>query len=280
MVEVIYRGRLGNNLFQYCFGRILAENLGFKLKADQIPGFPNTGVPVSGCDYSDHPAQIIKGHIVDLKSILKDRSKRKIVLDGFFQEYEYYKPYKSLIRDNWLSMDIGPKERVTPDDVVVYVRRGDYIRDGAALPFSYYDECLSKARYDRVFICTDDPKDPFISLFKRYNAIIHHTAGDYLADFRFMAGFNKIIQSASSYSWWAAFLSNAGEIYCPIPLKGHWSRESEINLRVDDEAGYIHVECKDIYEPTAAEKMKNMWQDRYYAMRGACGHIIRMLKCS
>ncbi len=38
MIEVRYKGRLGNNLFQYCFGRILAESLGFTLKAEYIEG--------------------------------------------------------------------------------------------------------------------------------------------------------------------------------------------------------------------------------------------------
>ena len=44
MIEVRYKGRLGNNLFQYCLGRILSEALGFALQANAIPGFPGTAV--------------------------------------------------------------------------------------------------------------------------------------------------------------------------------------------------------------------------------------------
>ena len=59
MVEVKYIGRLGNNLFQYCLGRIIAEGLGYKLKVDPIPGFPNTNKPVEGLDYSSYASQIL-----------------------------------------------------------------------------------------------------------------------------------------------------------------------------------------------------------------------------
>ena len=60
MIEVRYQGRLGNHLFQYCFGRILAEKMGYKLKADPIPGFPATSVPVEGHDYSLSPVPPLK----------------------------------------------------------------------------------------------------------------------------------------------------------------------------------------------------------------------------
>ena len=42
MIDVKYNGGLGNNLFQYCFGRILAERLGYALAAPPIPGFAGT----------------------------------------------------------------------------------------------------------------------------------------------------------------------------------------------------------------------------------------------
>ncbi len=97
MVEVKYIGRLGNNLFQYCFARILAQGLGYKLKAEPIAGFPNTKKEVEGCDYSQgYPVQVIahdypdhyagdyskvlswKNKNLSLEAIFKDTSKRKI----------------------------------------------------------------------------------------------------------------------------------------------------------------------------------------------------------
>ena len=53
--------------------------------------------------------------------------------------------------------------------------------------------------------------------------------------------------SKSTFSWWAAFLSNAEEVYIPKASRGIWcweeSREAGIDLFVDDESRYINVEC-------------------------------------
>lgn len=251
MVEVEYISRLGNNLFQYCFGRILAEKLGYRLKADPILGFPNTNTNVEGLDYSSYPTQVIKGQ-VDLSDILQDNTKRKIIIKGYFQRYDYYRDYKNVIKTNWLLMNKQVNERIEPDDIVVCIRRKDYL-PRHALPFSYFDEALSIAEHSRVFICTDSPRDSFTLYFKKkYKAIIYHK--DILADFAFIMLFKKIIISNSSFFWWASFLSNADEIYFPIPLHGFWSEErDDINLKVD-ESRYIYIRCKDAYKEGKLEK--------------------------
>jgi hypothetical protein len=274
MVEVKYAGRLGNNLFQYCFGRIIAEKLGYKLKADPVPGFPNTAKQIEGADYSTgYPVQIIthdspdkydgdyskvlswKNKNLDLQSIAADITRRKIVVEGFFQRYEYYKPYKELIKNDWLLTDINISDRIDPDDVVVCVRRNDYVLGGHALPLSYYKEALSRLRYRKIFICTDSVNDPLILLLKyKYSAVVQAT--NTLNDLKFISLFNKIIISNSSFYWWAAFLSNAKEIYSPVPLRGYWSRETpEIDLKIYDESRYIHIKCKDIYKESLSEKL-------------------------
>ncbi len=258
MVEVQYLGQLGNRLFQYCFGRILAENLNFELKADPIPHFPNTKSKISAHNYSEYPTQLIKSQKVNLDSILKDKTKRKIVLNEFFQRYEYYKPYKDVIRNNWLVTDMQPKDKIGEGDIVVCVRRSDYITEGHALPFSYFEEALSMTGYDRLFICTDVPRDPFVMKFKRkYNAIIR--IADKFDDFEFIKSANKIIISNSSFHWWAAFLSNAKKIYAPIPLEGHWSYDASqktgADLTIDDEPRYVYIKCREVYKKTLTETL-------------------------
>ena len=65
MVKVRYKARLGNNLFQYCLGRILANELGFVLQADPIPGFPNTAQQANEAVYGRNttPRQIFEGRV-------------------------------------------------------------------------------------------------------------------------------------------------------------------------------------------------------------------------
>jgi hypothetical protein len=254
MIEVRYNGRLGNQLFQYCMGRILAEGLGYELNAKPIEGFPNTQKPVKGKNYSYYFRRHMYGHDVDLKSILADKSKRNIVLTGYFQNYSYYKPHKTVIKRHWLKTN-NPFKRTNKNDIVVHVRRTDCMHVGFGLPFSYYEDALETASYRRVFICTDDPQSRFLQNFKKYRPIIRHSTA--LNDFHFIMSFNKIIQSQSSYSWWASFLSKAKEIYTPVPLSGYWSRENGEKLKIDEER-YVYINCREKYRISLKDEIKSL----------------------
>jgi len=71
MIKVNYDGNLGNNLFQYCFGRILAEELGYQLVANSIPGFPRTFDEISGFNYQDRQQIILRGQKPNLDFLLE-----------------------------------------------------------------------------------------------------------------------------------------------------------------------------------------------------------------
>ncbi|MFZ4593886.1 MAG: hypothetical protein ACOYOF_06490, partial [Verrucomicrobiaceae bacterium] len=125
MVEVHYRDRLGNNLFQYCLGRIIAEELGFALKAGPLEGFPHTAAEVSGKCHSA-PEQVLEGQRINLQEVLANRTARKILLNGWFQRHEYYTAQRERIRQ-WLVMDPVHDTPCRNADLVVNVRRTDYI---------------------------------------------------------------------------------------------------------------------------------------------------------
>ena len=67
MVEVKYCGQIGNQLFQYCLGRIIAERLGFELFATAIPGFPGTFEKVLGANHRNVHTTIYHGQSIDVK---------------------------------------------------------------------------------------------------------------------------------------------------------------------------------------------------------------------
>lgn len=251
MIEVIYDGNLGNNLFQYCIGRILANELGYKLKADPINGFQRTFDFVDGEDYSSDPAPLIyTKQFIDLEYLIKARPCKKIILNGYFQRYEYYVKYKVIIKNDWLVQDLVNNEDVSKDDLVVGIRRGkDYIPQHG-LPISYYEEAISHIDYKNMFICTNDPKDPFIKYFKKkYSAVVRPPGA--LDNLAFIRRFNKIIISNSTFLWWGAFLSNADQIICPIPLNGFWSKHDPISEQIDlkvPEDRFIYLACKERYK--------------------------------
>lgn len=265
MIEVRYKARLGNNLFQYALGRILAEELGFALRADMIAGFPNTGQEVLGAAH-DSPTQVLSGNRVDLAALLSDRSARRIVLDGWFQRIEYFRPWRERIR-RWL--EIAPRVVVPEErpELVVHVRRTDYVANGWALPFAYFEEALKRCQPvgGGIWIATDDPKDPFLRRFGRWKPKILTSPA--LDQFAVMMQAKKLILSQSTFCWWPAFLGNAGVIIAPRPSHGVWSGGDEMDgADLIEEGRFSCLVCGKQDPPTrrerryqASRKLKRTW---------------------
>jgi hypothetical protein len=254
MIEVRYKARLGNNLFQYCLGRILAEELGFALRAGAIEGFPNTGQKVDGARHNA-PEQTLKGQRIDLDGLIDDRSTRRIILDGWFQRYEYYRPYRDRIR-TWLEFDSTVRVPCVEVDVVVHVRRTDYVQLGWSLPYSYFEQALERTLPPggKVCVITDDRRDPFFRNFKRWGASF--LSGTALQQMAAMTRAPRVVMSQSTFSWWPTFLGDPKLVVCPVPSFGAWSPHCEpsclgINLIETDR--FVCLECREPYIPTDAE---------------------------
>lgn len=248
MIEVEYRDRLGNNLFQYCFGRLLAEQLGFALTAPPIPGFPSTSTDLPGSRY-DGPEVVVTDENLELDALLRDRSARKIIVRGYFQRAAFYRDYAAVIRQRWLKPATRRLEAMpTPDDIWVHVRRGDYMLWGSALPFSYYENAIMELGGGPVRIVTDDPADPFFWRFRKFNAVI--VPGNEQDDFYRLTCASKLVLSQSSFSWWAAFLSEADAVVCPVPVAGIWAEQPHLRL---DDARYRYLAVPEPYRPSIPE---------------------------
>lgn len=246
MIEVIYDGNLGNNLFQYCFGRIIAQTLGYELSAEPIPGFPRTRDRVSGNNYSRQNKIILRGQKPDLTFMTERNPLYHVMVTGYFQRYEYYKNHLEDIRE-WLESDYKCVESdIGANDVVIGIRRGrDYIpRHG--LPISYYEKALSLLKYKRLHITTNEPNDPFIKYFvKKYDAKVRPPGA--IDNLEFIKKFKKIIISNSTFLWWAAVLSDADKIICPRPANGFWSANDHLSKHISLEISdprYTYLECE------------------------------------
>ena len=274
MIEVIYDGNLGNNLFQYCFGGILAQRLGYRLVADPIPGFPGTAVAVPGAEYPQAPVLTLRGQRPDLGFLQEARPEYRVLLTGYFQRSEYYAGHAASIR-NWLAVPPLPGNDIGPGDVVLGIRRGrDYIpRHG--LPISYYEAALARVSHERVFICTNEPDDPFIDHFRRkYRAVVRPPGA--LDNLQFIKRFDKIVISNSTFLWWAAFLSDAREIVFPRPANGFWSAADPLSRNIAlevDEPRYTYLECERYQSAFASERLRN----RADALAGALRSAARAL---
>jgi len=242
MIEVRYLGQLGNRLFTYCFARILAEEMNYELKVRPFTEFPGTYQKISGHKYKTPEIIYRENETPDLNAILADKTPRKIIVQAYLQQYQYYEKYAEKIKNNWLKLDPLP-DGPGPNDLVIHIRLGDYLLRHWALSFSYYhhliNNFIAEKNLGNIFIISDEIHSPLLEPFKKYGAIfIDKNAIDSL---RFMTTAGQIIMSASTFSWWGAFLSSAKKIYFPIPQFGSWSPDTKNNLRIED-SRYIYIE--------------------------------------
>lgn len=240
MVEVVETGgRLGNQMFEYTFGRIIAEELGFKfthnLKAYELDN--NFKVPRIILGKEIHqPIQSINGvHTWApdlLDNIIKDKSDRKILLHGFFQKYVYYKNYKHKLKE-WFKFDINKFN--SPDTIGVHIRKGDFKGSISDMSDEYYIGLLKNETFENILLTSDEPNHPTLHRIRNeFKNVILFNDTPYKTLETFVC-LDKLITSYGTFSWWMGFLGKASRVYMPSKVM------HEIDLRVTDEPRYIFV---------------------------------------
>lgn len=220
-VELIYKenGRIGNHLFQYVFARLLAEKNDFRLVTPW--GYPqllqateqkNGRVfkkPV--IHISDNPKE--EGYFKNytLNRIFDTPLKKgKYILSGYFEDSRLYDKNEALIKSFFV---LDPFEKNT-EDIVINLRLGtDFHNMKAIIHPQWYLDILNKEKFNKLYIVGSRPDEPYLAHFEKYDPIIVPT--DPMKDFHFIRKFDKIVCANSTYSWWAAFLSEADTIYIP-----------------------------------------------------------------
>lgn len=278
MLEAHYVGGMGNQMFQYSWARCLAETIGYQLKAAPIEGFPRTYENVTGKCYSEETSclvvmKVFRKDFGEIQADLATNGERKIELRrSLCEHYPTLAPYRDKIR-SWFELadphlDLAacdtrrkvkggfvaePLEAIDQDDLVLSVRLGDFVipkHRHRLLSCEYFDIILSSVRYGRLFITSDEIDHPLIDEFEKYGPI-RLFQKDRWQTMKFIAKFDKIALSQSTYSWWCGYLSHARQVYFPLSDWGVWNKElistANHDLRVDeDRYVYVHHDSRRI----------------------------------
>ncbi len=263
MIELSYHGGLGNTLFQYCFSRILHERTGLTVAVRPstyiqhltnnqinrnhlgIQGFPQTFQPLDGRKLIGYPAVYLPHHntpesinpdyeeAINLDSACSQILHTGCILAGFFQRYEYYRPWKLDIR-KWLATDINATRFPGDKDVVVYVQ--SYFNIGP----SFFTQSLKELSFDKLFVLVNDLErsQPFLKAMERFKPLLIHSTNP-LEDFEFLRRARIAIVAPSSFSWWACWLSSAERIITARPDEGFGAEGHLVSdLVISDESRY------------------------------------------
>jgi len=142
--------------------------------------------------------------------------KNGINYKGYFQSAQYFENYEKQIRSlfaikkKFTSEFVALSSRVFSGkkNVVIHIRRGDYISHNFTLPASYYKKAIKMVGgedFVYVFI-SDDPA--YIENEFSYISNKYISTGNEITDLQFLINADICILSSSSFSWWGAWLNN------------------------------------------------------------------------
>lgn len=245
---ITLKGGFGNQLFQIVNGISLSKKFNKKLIIDissfsKLNSYKNTKrnyeLGILNLKYKKiyYLAFFYKFYskfsnkIVHLKEknfnfnkILLDNDKSYLI-DGYWQSYKYFEKDFSFIFNSLetikkkINLNSFYKDLLRSNSVCVHIRRGDYITNPNTKQFhgicdiDYYEKAISYI-YSKIpdanfYFFSDDIgflKKNFAD--KKNFKIISNSKFNFIEEFVLMLSCNNFILANSSFSWWAAYLSN------------------------------------------------------------------------
>ena len=269
IIVKIFQG-LGNQLFQYAFGRSLSICKGYELKVDNSYYLHYSEIVHHGYtvkrnyglnrfnilqNIAASDEEVRKLHTVSgnnrisrlfnieidkrasyyLKKVVKEQDtvfdsnllliKDNTYIEGYFASEKYFKNHRNLIlKEFTLKTQVTKKNQEIinrmhdSQSVCISIRRTDFLTNPLhnVCTDQYYKNALSTmselVRDMHVFIFSDD-NDYVVNNFKLpfKHEFITHNYPDFYEDFRLMTNCKHHIVPNSTFSWWAAWLSDFEE---------------------------------------------------------------------
>lgn len=244
MIVVRLMGGLGNQLFQWAYGKHLSLTGNRNLYMDlsflnsYIPGvtkrsyslnkFPNFSEKLTDEIVGNSRPFDVVADVTDLDALNPEKN---YILIDHFQKERFFKGSEAVIRHTLSPpADLAERFGITTNSVSMHIRRTDYVTSNGFHPvqdLEYYTQALCELEaYDKLFVFSDDPSWCRENLpFENMTVV---TGNDEVVDLWLMSLCRDNIIANSSFSWWGAWLnSNTGKkvVY---PKKWYGGHEADI----------------------------------------------------
>ena len=174
---------------------------------------------------------------------------RTIIMDGFWQDYKYptgievalKSRINSRLRCCQYPMNLEKQIR-SESALALHVRRGDYVSNPQANEFhgalsaTYYNKAISSfgasKHLDTIYVFSDDSNWCRENLTANYKLVFMSDLLDDICDFdelQLMSACSYFIIANSTFSWWAAWLSNSDGSHILAPSA--WFQDETANAR-------------------------------------------------
>ena len=227
MVTTIFKGGMGNQMFQYAIGRIIAEHKGHKLsvgdpdnvKHKMFDVFKNAAL-IDGREDHNNPMTIGNDlQYFDLEAAKNHQG--AVVLYGYWQKHYYYTKYRDQIRQ-WFTYDDSAYEKPNANDLVLHVRLGDQLHPepiGLPATAEAYVDLIKRIPHERCLLISDEPDEPWLAP-PRAHPTVKVRKGTQMEDFTLLKYAKKAIISQSTFAWWATYLGEPEKIWAPLCADG------------------------------------------------------------
>lgn len=227
---------MGNRMFQYAFGYILAEKRNTGIYSN---GLPNFNIPDNINEQTPQPLNPIYtrkygDNNIDYFEI--GNTCRDVIVNSFVQKAQYYHGYEGKLREIF-NIKLQP---INEGKLVLHIRETDYLNINGFLGYNYYKQLIKSSGFNDVIIVTDnsdcDTVKKLISEGCKLNSegtvrnFTHASDDRGMLDFYTLLNSENIALSQSSFSWWAAFLGQHKKIIFPYKKNGGmWRLEPSID---------------------------------------------------
>ena len=214
--------RLGNRMFQYAFGYIVAKK--FNCPLYSVEGLPNFGIKPNPPDINLNQERIYTRDIGDqyFDFDLLETFNGDLFINSWVQKTSYYINHREELRRIFGIRDL---EMVNKDELIIHIRETDYKTVGVFLGYEFYKRLIDEQKFKSVKIVTDNPKgEAIIKLINdgcslstdgEATTFNHHGDKRAIADFKTLLYSENIAISQSSFAWWPAFLGDHKKVIFP-----------------------------------------------------------------
>lgn len=244
MITIQSAGRLGNKLNYFITGMFIHQIKGLHFTPERIDGFINTYDVKNGIHIPDQISLSSIWDDFEYENFFQNINKieRGFIVDRMIHKYSLLKKMNA---KEYLLMDDNKFEKPKSDELVIHVRIGDYKNNNWVIENKYYLNAIEmeKNNINKVTILTDSPNDVKLDEFKSIGCEIR--CNNEIGDFAYIKNANKICISNSTFSWTAAYISNATTIYWPIN-SNKWPyflnpNRGDADMRPIDKKNWIYI---------------------------------------
>lgn len=245
------KGDLGNQMCQYAFGRLLAEQKGYKLQLDEtddgwkniLPDFFPNYTLVEGKENRYNPIFIGPNiHYVNLDTLFNHDG--LIFLHGFWQKHYFYTPHIDKIK-KWFWYDDSTHDKPNINDVVIHCRLAKLHEHKIKPPIQTFINIVNTLTvpYRKCIVVTDEINHPILNEFNCLKNIEIRSRSR-MEDLTFMRYAKRLILSQSSFSWWACMLGNQDIVYAPLTINPNQPHYWLADPRLIEDTDFIPNEQK------------------------------------